>query len=456
MKRRTANRGRAKTQPRTALLGLAAGGLCVCCVASAPRRPLSSFDVSKNPPANFEVDGAPLCFVGANNYYLAYQPKRMVDDVLEAAQAMGAKVVRVWGFIDRGSLDGSVRTIDSAGTKNGFYFQAWDPKEHHATYNDGPNGLQGLDYALAKARQLQLKIVLVLTNNWRDFGGMDQYLAWYGLTAHDDFYTAPPVKQAYKDWLWHLASRVNGITHQSYRDDPTLFAWELANEPRGNSGTASRVLDDWAREMSTYLKSIDPNHMVAVGDEGFLEGPIQHWTYHANNGVDHRALTALPDIDYGTFHMYPGTWGTGLSWSEDWIDDHLQVARELGKPTVLEEYGLEVTRDALGRITDGLDLRLSTYRAWNERVLDHGGNAAMFWLLVGKDANDRRYKDYDHFSVYPGDETSEVLRGFATRFSSAAPACLGASPAPAAREPSPFVRVRGARLSAYGWRAPDG
>ncbi|MEI9948600.1 MAG: cellulase family glycosylhydrolase [Pseudomonadota bacterium] len=167
----------------------------------------------------------------------------------------------------------------------------------------------------------------------------------------------PRVRQAYKAWLWHLSMRVNGLTNRVYRDDPTIFAWELANEPRGTTGTPSRVLTQWASEMSSYLKSIDQNHLVAVGDEGFLDGESEHWTYHANNGVDHRALTALPSIDYGTFHMYPDTWGTGFGWSERWIDDHLSVARRLGKPTVLEEYGLKVTRDSLGRVSDGLPER---------------------------------------------------------------------------------------------------
>src|SRR5882724_2789736 len=175
-------------------VGLALCSLCVGCLKTPDRYAKSTFDVNVNPPANFEVDGAPLCFVGANNYYLAYKPKPMVDDVLESARAMGIKVVRIWGFIDRGSLDGSVPSIDGDGTKDGFYFQAWDPPKQHAVYNDGPNGLQGLDYALVKADQLGLKIVVVLTNNWTNFGGMDQYLAWYGLKTHHDFYTEKAVK----------------------------------------------------------------------------------------------------------------------------------------------------------------------------------------------------------------------------------------------------------------------
>lgn len=436
------------------LCTLVISGLTWGCARASVRAPQSSWDFSKRPVATFEVDGAPLCFVGTNNYYLAYKPKAMVDDVLEAAHAMGVSVVRTWAFIDRGALDGSVPSVDGDGTKDGFYFQAWDSGAQHPVYNDGPTGLLGLDYALAKAAQLKLKLVLVLTNNWHDFGGMDQYLAWYKLSSHRDFYSNADVKQAYRAWLAHLTSHVNAITHQAYRDDPTIFAWELGNEPRGTTGTANEVVTHWADEMSSYLKTLDPVHMVAVGDEGFLSGSSEHWTYHADNGVDHRALTALPNVDYGTFHMYPDTWGTGFGWAERWIDDHLQVARELAKPTVLEEYGLRVWRDDFGRVSEGLEARLASYQAWNERVLGRGGSATMFWLLAGTDARGGMYKDFDHFSVYRGDETAALLGGFAPRFA-AAPACLNAA-REAPGTPSPFVRVHRAPLSAFGWRPSGG
>ena len=421
--------------------------------ASTPAK--SAFDTGRNPATNFELEGAPFCFVGSNNYYLAYKPPAMVDDVLESARALGIKVIRIWGFIDRGSLDGRVRDVDEGAAQRGVYFQAWDAVRQRTVFNDGPDGLQRLDYALAKAGELGLKVVVVLTNNWRDFGGMDQYLEWYGLTTHSAFYEDERVRATYKAWLWHLAMRVNGLTQRTYRDDPTIFAWELGNEPRASVGTSNHVLTRWADELSSYLKSIDANHLLAVGDEGFLDGPSEHWTYHADYGVDHRALTALPGVDYGTFHMYPEAWGAGFGWGERWIDDHLSVARELRKPTVLEEYGLRVTRDRLGRVTDGLPTRLAAYRAWNERILAHGGNAAMFWLLVGRDTEQGgSYPDYDQFSVYRGDATASLLSEYAQQFSAHAPACSGEpnrSPAP-----SPFVRVRQSRLSAFGWRADDG
>lgn len=63
-------------------------------------------------------------------------------------------------------------------------------------------------------------MVSPLVNNWRDFGGMDQYVKWRGGSFatlagetrplyHDDFYTDPVIKGWYKAWISHLLNRVN-------------------------------------------------------------------------------------------------------------------------------------------------------------------------------------------------------------------------------------------------------
>jgi mannan endo-1,4-beta-mannosidase len=153
--------------------------------------------------------------------------------------------------------------------------------------------------------------------------------------------------------------------------------------------------------------------------------------------------------------MYPDDWGTPLSWADRWISEHESIARGLGKPTVLEEYGVRVSRDAAGRISGGLDRRLSAYTRWNTLVSQGGGNAAMFWMLAGAESSGGLYKDYDGYSVYRGDETSHLLSDFARRFSASAPACAEAGAH--SRNPSPFVRVRRPVLrAALSWLAGDG
>ena len=440
-----------------ALLGGAA--LSLGCLKTPARYVQSTLDVKQNPPASFEVDGKPFCFAGSNNYYPIFKPKPVVDDLFDAARALDLKVMRVWGMLDRGSLDGSVPNVDGDGQKEGVYFQYWDPAQQRPAYNDGPDGLQRLDYVLAAAAEHDIKVIVVLINNWRAFGGVDQYLTWYGRNKHHEFFTAPELKQAYRDWIKHVIGRKNSVNGRAYREDPTVFAWELANEPRclgGNvfdsaSGWDKSTLTGWAGEMSSYIKSLDPNHLVSVGDEGFLDGGGDHWAYKAKEGVDHAALTGLPAIDFGTFHLYPEDWSTPEKFGEQWILDHLKVARDLGKPTILEEYGIKVSRAAgnTGAVTQGGDTRRASYQRWNELMLERGGNAAMAWMLAGNDEHQARYPDYDRFVFYRDDPTGKLIGEYAKAFANA-PACQVQKPA--GRPASPFVSVvRPAERVALGW-----
>lgn len=446
-------------------------GLLAGCARGTERAPASPLATSSSPnrPATFEHRGKPYCFAGANNYYLAYMPRPMVDDVFASAKAMGLGVMRMWGFIDIGSRDGSVDSVDPNldpdGTKNGAYFQYWDSKLGRPAYNDGKTGLERLDYALARAAERELKVILVLTNNWRDFGGMDQYLRWFGRSKHHEFYTAPEVRQAYKNWVAHLVHRTNSVNGRLYRDDPTIFSFELGNEPRckgsgpRSTGWTNETIVKWVEEMTTFVHSIAPNHMVSVGDEGFLDWGGEHWAYEAQDGVDHEAITALPGVDFGTFHLYPEHWGETLEWGKRWVADHVAVARRLGKPTILEEYGVKVERNARGVIVDGLHERLGAYRSWNDALLEHGGNASLVWLLSGRDTfRGGLYPDYDEYTTYRGDETARLLSAYANEFANA-PACRAHDGTPSS-SPTEFVRVRKQRervaLVSSGWAFSDG
>ncbi len=438
---------------------LCGAALSLGCLKTPERAAQSPLDSNLNPPASFAVDGKPFCFAGSNNYYPIFKPRPVVDDLFDAARALDLKVMRVWGMLDRGSLDGSVPNADADGQKDGVYFQYWDPIAQRPAYNDGEDGLQRLDYVLAAAARNDIKVIVVLLNNWRAFGGIDQYLMWYGRNRHHEFFTAPELGRAYRDWVKHVIERKNTINGRAYRDDPTVFAWELANEPRCKGGNAfdsssgwdKTTLTHWASEMSAYIKALDGNHLVSVGDEGFLDGGGTHWAYKANDGVDHAALTALPTIDFGTFHLYPEDWSASANFGEDWILAHLKLARELGKPTILEEYGIKVSRTQgnLGEVNQGWTERRDAYQRWNDLLLKHGGNATLPWMLAGIDADQARYPDYDGFAFYRDDATGKLVAHYAKAFANA-PACqvqkTGAAPA------SPFVSViHPTQRVALGW-----
>lgn len=155
------------------------------------------------------------------------------------------------------------------------------------------------------------------------------------------FYRVPKIKKAYKRYTKAMVNR--------YKDSPTIFAWELANEPRcGADGTRNlpasddcspALLTEWTKEMSEYIKSLDPNHMVTWGGEGDFNRDSDDWAYDGTNGGDFDAEIALDSIDFGVFHSYPDWWSKTVKWTNQWIKDHAAAGRAAGKPVVHEEYG---------------------------------------------------------------------------------------------------------------------
>lgn len=123
-----------------------------------------------------------------------------------------------------------------------------------------------MDKTVAMAEQYGIKLILTFTNNWSDYGGMDMYTnhTTGGLNYHSDFYIKDAPIKAYESYVEAIVNR--------YKDSPAIFAWELANEPRA-SGWPSTAAPDftiadltkWISDRAAFVKSLDPNHMVAIG-----------------------------------------------------------------------------------------------------------------------------------------------------------------------------------------------
>ena len=81
----------------------------------------------------------------------------------------------------------------------------------------------------------------------------------------------------YKDHIAATLNRINSVTGVAYKDDPAILAYNLLNEPRCFNSTSpvdpglrcAVQVDNWVGDMSNYIKSIDPSHLVTVGSEGF-------------------------------------------------------------------------------------------------------------------------------------------------------------------------------------------
>ncbi len=355
--------------------------------------------------SGLQLDGRPFRFAGTNNYYLEYSDAVMTDAVLSTAADRGLTVVRTWAFLD-------VPSATETGNK-GVYFQYFDPEVGAPAFNDGADGLEKLDHVVAQAGAEGLKLILPLTNNWADFGGMDQYTKWAGGTYHSDFYSDPKIRGWYKAWVEHVLNRTNTVTGVKYKDDPTIMAWELANEPRCvGSGALPKdpscttdTLTAWVAEMSAYVKSVDKRHLVGTGDEGFLadQPDSEDWTRNGGEGVDAKRFAALPTIDYLSYHLYPDHWTRTADWGTTWIKDHSRIAKQVGKPAILGEFGLQdkATRNPV-------------YKEWTDAVVSSGGAGAAYWILSDVQADGTLYPDYDGFTVYDSSPVMTTLQNFGT------------------------------------------
>ena len=330
----------------------------------------------------FMLDSRPFHYTGTNNYYLGIDPYRTqaeVDEVFEDAKKMGLSVIRTWGFSDGYYTDGDPRLQTSPGVYNESLFEK-------------------LDYAVSKAGETGIKLIVPFVNNWDDYGGMNQYVDWSGTaSSHDDFYTDTACKTNYKNHISTLLNRTNTITGTQYKNDPAIMAWELANEPRCTSDTSGDTLDDWVAEMGDYVKDLDANHLLTTGMEGFYDGG-SGWRYNGSQGTDFVRNHDHDDIDYATYHIYSDYWGLNYNNSMAWVQEHTDDAHTtLGKPVVLGEYGKYRDGDGVSTTT-----RDNFYEGFLDKMYDNEAAGSNFWILYHD-----TYPDYDKFGVYyPSDEST--------------------------------------------------
>ncbi len=381
----------------------------------------------------FTLDGSDFYYAGTNNYYINFKPADDVDEVMKDAQDMGLTVIRTWGHLDAGTLTDEVdedgfpifeNNVDGSGHKEGVYYQYWDAQKNKPIVNHGEYGLQKLDYVISQAEKHNIKMIITLTNYWDAFGGMGQYCLWAGKSksAVEDFYSDETIKSWFKNYINEVLNHKNVYTGRKLMDEPAIFAWELANEPRYNA--QDKALEDndmyeWASEISAYIKSIDKNHMVAVGDEGGMyyneysnhagantipadetvDTGKQHW--HGGMGNFHHIMQ-IDTIDFGTPHLYPGVWGMGSEPElKSWLKLHADVAHEEDKPIILEEFGWSNKEVAAG-VTPYAAGRDTFFEYIYDAMLDYEYAGSNFWMLGAHTLNDAvgYYPDYDGFTVY--------------------------------------------------------
>jgi mannan endo-1,4-beta-mannosidase len=298
----------------------------------------------------FVIGSRPYYYVGVNYWYGGLEANTAkgqlrIRQELDFLQKKGVTNLRVLaGAEGAGQINGVPRVEPALQPAPGIFNESL---------------LNGLDFLLAEMAKRKMKAIIYFSNNWEWSGGFLQYLNWNGQIADSilqrklswdemrdyvsGFYNCGNCISQYETQLKLLVNRRNHITNKAYKDDPAIMSWEIANEPRPMRPVSIDAYKKFIHETAALIRSLDPNHLVTTGTEGDVG---------AENMEVYKTIHADKAIDYLTIHIWPKNWGwfsdTAIGRSFDqvlektgaYIDRHRTTAKELGKPLVIEEFGL--------------------------------------------------------------------------------------------------------------------
>jgi mannan endo-1,4-beta-mannosidase len=326
--------------------------MALCTIGLSTYAQKKAVNFVKTNGKTFTINGKPYYYVGANYWYgslLASKVeegdrKRLIKE-LNILKAAGVTNLRVLAGAEGPDNEPS-RVSKGLQLSKGQY---------------NSKLIDGLDFLLAEMKKRNMYVVLYLNNTWEWSGGYAQYLNWNGygpipypsikpntwaqfMKYGSQFHSCEPCMSQYEEFIKYVVTRTNTYNGIKYTEDPTIMSWEIANEPRALNNENIPAFEKWISRTAAYIKSLDKNHLVTTGSEGAAgcENSIELFERIHNNA----------NIDYLTVHIWPKNWGwlnpndipgsvdISIAKTNEYIDQHLQVAEKLNKPLVFEEFGL--------------------------------------------------------------------------------------------------------------------
>lgn len=355
----------------------------------------------------FYAEGAPFRFSGANASVMhGARERAALTTTLDAVVRDGGSVVRIWALGEA--------PAGSPEWRRDYAFRL------------GPDGFvdasfSHLDAVLDAAKARGLRVIVVLANRWHDYGGFPEYLRWaepdVPFEANGNlprallgrFFASERARALYRAHVSRVVSRVHARTGVAYKDDPTIFAWELANETSAQAEEDEAALVAWTRAEAAFIKSLDPNHLVSAGHIGYdTLRERETWL----------RVQSLPEIDFADVHVYPlgDPRVRTPRHLAAYLDDRIALAHDvIRKPLVFGEFGFDGSRDELhGRA------RIAWTRDFLSHVSALGVAGALVWFYEPGSPSTRLHT----IPATPDTEATplrEMLRTFAARFADDVP-----------------------------------
>jgi hypothetical protein len=191
-----------------------------------------------------------------------------------------------------------------------------------------------LDQLLDICRRHRIRVIIPFIDEWDWFGGIDQFARFRGKTGKE-FYSDPQIQEDFRHLVKTIVTRVNTVNGIPYNEDPTILAWESANELREDP-------EAWLCELAAFVKSLAPKQLFQDGHCGIRQQPLHD-----------------PNVDLLTVHYYGNFDYAGAA------RGHREETRGT-KPLYIGEYDPRNTGNLL------------------EEVIANGSTGAMAWGLRGR------------------------------------------------------------------------
>jgi len=235
---------------------------------------------------------------------------------------------------------------------------------------------RALDKVLEIANRTGMRVIIPLVDNWKWWGGAEDYAAHRGKPA-EAFWTDPQIIENFKRTVSFIINRRNSYTGTLYKDDKAILAWETGNELYSPYS--------WTKEIAAHIKSLDSNHLVWDG------------LYIGNRPVQPEALED-PNIDIVSSHHYPDPNRSNDVIVENIVNFHREIAGK--RPYVVGEFGFIPLADIAKVLDAVISNGLTGAMIWSLRF--HNRDGGFYWHSEGNSG----YKSYH----YPGFSTGEIYK----------------------------------------------
>ncbi|NQU95615.1 MAG: cellulase family glycosylhydrolase [Candidatus Omnitrophica bacterium] len=338
-----------------------------------------TFNVTKSiKPGFLRASSTPYLFfdsgeiyfgIGENVGWTDRKQTYAYDSYFEKLSDNGCNIVRIWMVSWNLALEWAKNNV----SKEGF--------SGLGRYN--LRNAWRLDHILKEADKKGLYVILVL-GNYKELAahkifwgvpewGRNPYNASNGgpCVSPAEFWTNENAQEYYKKRLRYIVARWG-----AYKN---LLAFELWNE------TNAPVF--WVKEMSEYIKDIDPHGHLVTTSIGMLEF----------NGFNEDEIWKLPSIDFSQVHIY-GRRGAFCDLVDTINYKTMQYVTKYRKPSLIGEYGIDSTKsdkfyDTVG---NGIHIHNCLWAGLFSQAL--GG--AMNWWWDDYINQKNLYEHYKTFSLF--------------------------------------------------------